>query len=123
MNSQKILICLIALSLTAGCATRPRGAAYVPIVDMQGHNEYAFLNDLQDCQNYAKQTMSAAEGAVAGAIAGALLGALIAPRGYRNYAAGRVGAAGAITGGLQANDTQESITKRCLAGRGYNVLN
>ena len=45
------------------------------------------------------------------------------PRGLRNEGA----AFGAAVGGLGAADgaqnTQESIIKRFLAGRGYNVLN
>ena len=43
--------------------------------------------------------------------------------GYRNEPAGYGATVGAISGGAQANETQEVIIKRCLAGRGYNVLN
>lgn len=114
-----------------GCATTPRGADYVPLVDMKGHDANKFATDTQECQAYARQRMSAAQGAMngamAGAIAGALIGAVLAPHGYRNDAAGQVAAFGALggaaTGAVDANDTQESITKKCLAGRGYNVLN
>ena len=112
------LVCLFILS---GCATR--GANYVPLVDMKGKDQQAFNTDVVECQSYAKQRIDAAQGAVAGAVVGALLGALIAPRGYRNNVAGQTAVAGAAGGAVGANDTQETITKRCLAGRGYNVLN
>jgi outer membrane lipoprotein SlyB len=113
---------LVTVGLVAGCATT-RGSSYVPLVDMQGKDDATFQTDTRQCQGYAKQRMDAAEGAAAGAVAGALLGALLAPRGYRGYVGARVAGAGAIAGGVQANDTQETIVKRCLAGRGYNVLN
>jgi outer membrane lipoprotein SlyB len=113
---------LVTTGLIAGCATA-RGAGYVPLVDMKGKDEGAFSTDTRECQGYAKQRMDAAQGAAVGAVAGALLGALLAPRGYRGYVASRTAGAGAIAGGVEANDTQESITKRCLSGRGYNVLN
>jgi outer membrane lipoprotein SlyB len=115
-----ILVLIATLSLSA-CATR--GQNYVPVVDMRGQNHNAFVQDLSDCQAYARQRPDGAQGAVAGAIVGGLLGAVIAPRHHRNtfgaYGAGLGAAAGA--GG--AMDTQESIVKRCMAGRGYNVLN
>lgn len=98
-----ILIALIAAIVlgSVGCATR--GAGYVPLVDMQGRAVEQFNADLAECQAYAKQRMDAAQGAMADAIVGALFGA--------------------GGGAAQANQTQESITKNCLAGRGYNVLN
>ena len=111
---------VLCLSLITGCATR--GAAYVPIVDLKGKNQAEFYQDVQECQVYAKQTVDAAQGAVAGAVAGALIGALLAPRGYRNNVAGRTAVLGAAGGAASATENQETITKRCLAGRGYNVL-
>lgn len=116
---------IIASIIMTGCATR--GANYVPVVDMQGRSSGQYNTDLSDCQGYAKHRMDAADGAVSGAIAGAIIGgifaALITPRGYRNYAVAPVIAAGAMGGAVDANDTQETIIKRCLAGRGWNVLN
>jgi outer membrane lipoprotein SlyB len=119
---KRFITILTALALTA-CATVPHGAAYVPLADMQGKNPDQFARDVAECQVYAGQRMDAAQGAMVGAVAGALLGAFLAPRGYRNEVAGKIGALGALGGAAEANDTQETITKRCLAGRGYNVLN
>lgn len=111
-----VLSATIALS---GCATR--GAGYSPVVDMQGKDQTAYATDLSDCQAYARRVDPAAR-AMAGAIVGALLGAAIAPRGYRNNTAGYGGVFGATAGGAQGVESQEVIIKRCLAGRGYNVL-
>lgn len=120
---KRLTASITCIALLAGCASPPRGAGYVPLVDMKGQDEAAFATDVRECQAYARQRMDAVQGAMAGAIAGALLGALVAPRGHRNYVATRTGSAGALAGGAAANENQESITKRCLAGRGYNVLN
>ncbi len=117
----KPLTITLLLLVLAGCATR--GANYVPLVDMKNRHPAAFNQDVIECQQYAKQSLDAAGGAVAGAIIGALIGTALSPRGYRNEMAGYGATAGAISGGAQANETQEVIIKRCLAGRGYNVLN
>lgn len=119
----KRVIASIATALVlTGCAVQPRGAAYVPLVDMKGRDQASFTKDVKECQIYAQQRMNGAEGAVAGALAGALLGAALAPRGHRNYVAARTGGIGAAAGGARATQNQESIIQRCLAGRGYNVL-
>ena len=117
---KRLIAAILSATVLAGCATR--GANYVPLVDMKGKDQQQFNIDVTECQTYAKQRMDAADGAVAGAVVGALLGALIAPRGYRNQVAGRTAIAGAAGGAAGANENQETITKRCLAGRGYNVL-
>ena len=111
----------VALAMLGACATT--GANYVPLVDMQGKDPAKFNADLADCQGYARQRIDAAQGAMVGAVAGALLGAFLAPRGYKNQVAGKAAGLGALGGAGEANQTQEGITKQCLAGRGYNVLN
>ncbi len=118
---KKCIAVALVVTILTGCATR--GANYVPLVDMKIRDSAAFNQDVMECQQYAKQSLDAASGAVAGAIIGALIGTALSTRGYRNEAAGYGATVGAISGGVHANDTQESIVKRCLAGRGYNVLN
>ena len=116
---------ILALAFVTGCSTM--GSNYVPVVDMRGHAPYQFQDDLSQCQQYAKQRADAAQGAAAGALAGAIIGgifaAILTPRGYRNEAVAPVIAAGALGGAYSANETQQDIVKRCLVGRGYNVLN
>ena len=111
----------LAVIMLVGCATR--GANYVPLVDMKNRDPVTFNQDVVECQQYAKQRLDAAGGAIAGALIGALIGTALSPRGYRNETAGYGATVGAISGGAQANETQEVIIKRCLSGRGYNVLN
>ena len=118
---QKLVATIAALALLTGCATR--GAGYVPLVDTQGKQQDALDNDVAQCQQYAQQRASAGTGAIIGAVIGGLLGAALAVKGYRNEVAGRTAAFGALGGAAEATETQETIIKRCLAGRGYNVLN
>ena len=116
-----IIIAALIAATVAGCATR--GANYVPLVDMQGRDAVLFSRDVSDCQQYAKQRLDAASGAAVGAIAGAMFMALLAPKNSGNQWARDGAIIGGASGAVAANDTQESITKKCLAGRGYNVLN
>ncbi len=109
-----------ALALT-GCANL--GAKYVPLVDMQGRDQAQFAADVAQCQDYAAKRINAEHFAIAGAIATGLLGALLAPRGYRNEVAGRAAVIGAAGGAGEGIGTQQGIIQRCMAGRGYVVLN
>lgn len=118
---KKTIAAIVAVSMLAGCATR--GPGFVPLVDMQGKGELTFKHDLEQCQDYAKKLADAATGAVAGAIFVGLLGALLAPRGFKNQVAGKAAVLGGIGGAGEANMSQENVIRRCLAGRGYNVLN
>lgn len=118
---KRLIVLGVCVSLLAGCATS--GSNYVPLIDTRGTDPHQVQRDTTECQQFAKQRMDAATGAVAGAIVGALLGAALAPRGHRNYVAGYGATAGALGGGLGANENQQTIIKRCMAGRGYNVLN
>lgn len=116
---------VVIVALLAGCATgRGAGAQYSPIVDRPGPN---YANDLSDCQAHATKVLSAADGAAAGAIAGAIFGALMmaaAGGGGRDQKAGAW--VGALSGGTSAaaaaEGGQRGIITRCLAGRGYVVL-
>lgn len=117
----KNAICVtLALALTA-CATQPRGAKYIPIIDGRDVDYSRYAVDLQECQQYAAQR-DPMQAAMAGALIGALLGAALAPRGHKNDTAGYGGSIGALSGGGRAIETQEDIIKRCLVGRGYSVL-
>ena len=114
----------IAVGIT-GCATT--GSNFAPMVDLQGKTQAQYSTDLADCQVYAKQLADGAQSAMAGAVVGALLGvALAAAAGsqYSRTATARVGAlTGAVGAGARGNESQQDVIRRCLAGRGYNVLN
>jgi outer membrane lipoprotein SlyB len=125
-NFSRAVALTCCAALVAGCATGPTGAAYRPLVDTQGVDMNKFERDLQDCQGFAQQTANAAQGAAAGALAGAALGALLAAAaggGYNRSASARVGAvSGAVGAGAEAENSQRNVIRRCLAGRGYRVL-
>lgn len=125
MRFTNVVIAAAIASLLSGCATTS-GANYRPIIDTRSVDFNRYESDLRDCQSYATQTAGAAESAAAGALAGALLGGVLAAAAGKNYSrssSARVGAVtGAVGAGAQGETDQRNIIRRCLAGRGYNVL-
>jgi hypothetical protein len=126
---KKLTCAATVLALLAGCATAPPGSAgsgmgagYVPIIDTKGTTPGQLQADLADCQGFAQAKLSEGQKAAAGAIAGALLGALLAPKGYRNEVAGRGAVIGGLSGAGEGAMSREALVKRCMSGRGYNVL-
>ena len=113
----KFIILIVSVFMVTGCATR--GSTYVPIVDLKGKDVFTFNRNVAECQVYAKKRMDAASGAAFGAVAGALLSAAL---GGSRASQRRGAVVGATYGAKGTNDTQETIIKRCLRGRGYNVL-
>jgi outer membrane lipoprotein SlyB len=115
------LACATSLLLVA-CA----GANYRPLIDSQGVDMSRFEADLRDCQGYAEGVSGAGTQAAVGAVAGALFGGLLAAvagRGYDQGATARVGAVtGAVVGGAGGETSQQDVVRRCVAGRGYRVL-
>jgi hypothetical protein len=121
------------LAMLAGCATqqtghRGYGAGWEPVVDIRPHQQASYPNDLRECQAHAAKVISAdeaaAQAAVAGAIFGALLGAAAGGNSRFNSRMAGVGAVSAGAGGAaQAEGGQRGITRNCLMGRGYTVLN
>lgn len=104
--------------LAAGCAAHPD-----PIVDMKGVDPVAFAQDWDECEVYTDEIIMAqgvakgsATGAAVGAVAGAIDGDIAEGAAY-----------GALYGGtrsgLDADRDKQRVFKRCLAGRGYRVLN
>ncbi len=122
-----IYLCLsafVAVSL-GGCAATT-GANYRPVVDNKGVDLNKYEVDLRECQNYATQTAGAGESAAAGAAAGAVLGAVLAAAAGKNHSRSSNARVGAVTGavgaGAEGETNQRNIIRRCLAGRGYRVL-
>lgn len=122
---KRIIAASLCLALTA-CATRPTGENYQPIIDTKGVDAAVLENDLRECQAYAAQVAGAAQRAVAGAVAGALLGAILAAAAGGRYSRNQHAAVGAVagmsSGAVAGERDQRDIIRRCLAGRGYNVL-
>ena len=105
------------LSIT-GCSAYPH-----PIVDMQGVDEIIYAADLEECESYAEPIrveVGATKGAVGGAVIGAETGAI---SGNAAEGAGYGSIWGAVRYGEEADWDKQMVVKRCLAGRGYRVLN
>ncbi len=120
MRKQSILPLALAAMLTACAGT---GAEYEPIVD--GPKNEAYELDLTACQKLAEERSytnpdvktEAAAGAVVGGIHGAL-------ENRETAIAGAV--VGAVFGGggkaFDAIEERKGIVKKCMQGRGYEVL-
>lgn len=119
-----LLVSMLVIFSLAGCANT--GANYRPIVDTKNIDFNKYESDLRDCQSFATQTASAGQSAAAGAVAGAVLGAALAAAAGSRYdrtSTARVGAlSGAVGAGAEGERNQRNIINRCLAGRGYSVL-
>ena len=121
----RLIAAFAAIALLAGCATAPGGANYRPMVDT-GHRIGDYNADLAECQQYAQRAAGAGDGAVAGAVGGAIvmgvLSAILGGGGHGRWAA--VGAlSGAASGAASGETNQRDVIRRCMAGRGYSVLN
>lgn len=100
------------------CAAQPD-----PIIDTKGVDLAAYRRDLAECRQYANEVPMAA-GAARGAAAGGADGAAV---GSINGRAAEGAGTGAISGAawsmLEADREKQRVVKRCVAGRGYHVLN
>lgn len=128
----KIIAGGLALAMLGGCATSHpgggTGAQWEPVVDVRAGQQGAYPTDLYECQQHANRVMSAHQAAVGGAVAGAIFGVLLgAVAGGNGRFNGRMAGVGALSGGVgaaaSAEGGQRGIISRCLAGRGYSVLN
>ena len=123
----KKLLFLPLFFILNGCVSSLDGLPSVRIIiDQAGIDINAYNNDLFECRQYAGQ-INAGSDALSGAIAGAIVGALVGAAIDNSDTAKRTGGYGAIVGGAEAGgdavQTQETVVKKCLTGRGYKVLN
>lgn len=121
---RRISIIACAALMLSGCAQN-FVAGYEPIIDTKGTDASQYAKDLADCRGFAVKNdpaTKAAQGAVAGAAIGALFGLAIGGGRFAGYGAGVGAAEGGVAGGVSAVVGQQQIVKRCMAGRGYNVL-
>ncbi|MEI7530725.1 MAG: glycine zipper family protein [Betaproteobacteria bacterium] len=122
----KKILHLITLTILVGCANT--GSNFKPIIDQKGINMVVYENDLTDCQALSTDTSSAgkkaAMGATGAAAVGALVGVITGDSGKAALQGAGIGAiVGGLSGGAGGMKEQESIIRKCLAGRGYRVLN
>lgn len=96
------------------------------IIDEKGVDMNAYQQDLAECRGYASQVQTgekAGKGAASGAVVGGLIGAITdgTDGAVRGAGVGAVG--GAAKGASQGERDEVQVVKRCLRGRGYQVLN
>ena len=112
------VLCPLAIALFTACAAHPD-----PIIDERGVNMASYRADLQECESYA-DPISVGEGAAKGAAGGAAVGAATGVIGGDVYSGAGYGAIfGATRYGNEADRDKRNVVKRCLRGRGYQVLN
>ena len=119
MRSTDTLVFLTLCGLAvAGCAAHPD-----PIIDMRGVDPDTLAVDWDECEAYSEE-VQISEGVARGGATGAAVGAIA---GAINGDVGEAAANGALFGGtrsgLDADKDKQRVFKRCLAGRGYRVLN
>ena len=108
----------ISLVMIGACSAHPE-----PIIDERGVNMDIYAADLEECTSYS-DPVSVGEGAAKGAAGGAAVGAATGVIGgdvYRGVGYGAI--YGATQYGNEAERMKRNVVKRCLAGRGYRVLN
>lgn len=109
--------CCLLAGIT-GCSAHPD-----PIIDQRGVNMQMYGADLEECESYA-EPISVGKGAAKGAAGGAAVGAATGVIGGDIYSGAGYGAIyGATRYGNDADREKRTVVKRCLAGRGYRVLN
>lgn len=122
---KKIIASITICTVLSACATSVQQQILVPLVDMKGVDNIQFNNDVMECNAYARRIdaeQHAANTAMALGVLGALLGASLGNR-RDALQLGAIGAAsGAVQGHSKAVEKQEDVVRRCLAGRGYVVL-
>lgn len=122
----KTAIALTLCLTLAACASDPTGARYRPVIDTKGKSLAQIETDLLECQRYAEGVAGAADQAAAGAVAGAIFGALMASAAGGGYSRNRSAGVGAVSGmaaGAASGETdQRNVIRRCMSGRGYQVL-
>lgn len=118
MNKLLILPMLVLLS---ACTTTDE-----IIIDKKGVDMARYEQDLAECREYSQEVKTAEKGARGAASGAAVGGAIGAITGGSDDAVKGAGV-GAVTGGAkglsQGEQTEVRVVKRCLAGRGYRVLN
>ncbi len=117
-RASRFVMIAAAAAVLSACASHPD-----PIIDTKGVDMAKYEKDLAECREYAKN-VSVGEGAAKGAAVGAVVGAVAgAISGNADRGAGYGGISGATQSGLGNKREQENVVKRCVAGRGYKVLN
>lgn len=128
MKIPQILVITLVASMMTACASNPSSnAAGGFMVDAKNSNMSRYNQDLHECQTYA-QKKSVAGDAVSGAVTSAIVSGAIGAAIGDNSSWGRAGAKwgaieGLASGAAYGSEAKRDITRQCLKGRGYKILN
>ena len=115
MNTSRLVA--TALIFLGGCAAHPD-----PIIDTKGVDPEALAQDWQECEAYTEQveiSKGVAKGGATGAVIGAAGGAI---DGDAGKGAGYGALYGGTRSGLDADREKQQVFKRCMRGRGYQLV-
>ena len=125
--------CLILLSILyiSGCIATKSGSIFdvtgsKPIIDTKGIDISQYESDLEECETFADEispTKSIVKGAATGAAVRTVIGAVTNGSKRTKDATGLGAIAGGGKSGIRAVQEKEQVVKRCVRGRGYQVLN
>jgi len=123
----KNLFLWFAILFLVSCSSSQRlpGQTAV-IVDTQGIDLNVYEADLEECYVFAEEVPvgeKAGVGAVIGAAVGGIFGAVVGNSRTVERAAGAGAVGGAVKGTASGLSERDRVVKRCLQGRGYQVLN
>ena len=111
----------VTFLVLAGCTTTDE-----IIIDEKSVDMTQYRQDLAECRSYASQVKTGektAKGAGSGAVVGGLTGAIFGGTSGAVTGAGAGAVAGGVKGADEGERTEVDVVKRCLAGRGYHLLN
>ena len=128
---EKNYVMLLCLLLASGCVATKSGSIFdmtasAPIIDTKGVNMAQYEVDLEECSSFSEDIStgkSIAKGAATGAAVGAIIEAITDDSKSRRDALEVGAVSGGTQSGIRAVREKEQIIRRCLRGRGYQVLN
>ena len=128
---EKNYVMLLCLLLVSGCVATKSGSIFdltasEPIIDTKGVNMAQYEVDLEECSSFSEDIStgkSIAKGAATGAAVGAIIEAITDDSQSRRDALEVGAVSGGTQSGIRAVREKEQIIRRCLRGRGYQVLN
>ena len=128
---EKNYVMLLCLLLASGCVATKSGSIFdmtssEPIIDTKGVNMAQYEVDLEECSSFSEDIStgkSIAKGTATGAAVGAIIEAITDDSKSRRDALEVGAVSGGTQSGIRAVREKEQIIRRCLRGRGYQVLN
>ena len=122
-----LLMFILTLTAFSGCTTTGDGLPTTKVItDTKGIDMAQYNQDMYECRQFASQ-ISVGEETLTGLLAGAIVGAAVGAAIDDSDTAKRGASLGAISGASEgaggALSEQDQVIKKCLVGRGYQVLN